>query len=81
MQRVAVAVERGAGACRGHGQEPVSVSRLRALLSSANLPIYFSSGIGYKWARPEATTALPVSITMIILDQIPREQRPRLGVR
>jgi len=57
LQLQRVAVERGAGACRGHGQEPVSVSRLRAPLSSANLPIYFSSGIDYRWARPEATTA------------------------
>ena len=57
LQLQRVAVERGAGACRGHGQEPVSVSRLRAPLSSANLPIYFSSGMDYRWARPEATTA------------------------
>ena len=35
------------------------MSRLRAPLSSANLPIYFenSSGMDYRWARPEATTA------------------------
>ena len=32
------------------------MSRLRAPLSSANLPIYFSSGMDYRWARPEATT-------------------------
>ena len=57
LQLQRVAVERGAGACRGHGQEPVSESRLRAPLSSANLPIYFSSGMDYRWARPEATTA------------------------
>ena len=57
LQLQRVAVERGAGACRGHGQEPVSVSRLRAPLSSVNIPIHFSSGMDYRWAQPEATTA------------------------
>ena len=57
LQLQRVAVERGAGACRGHGQEPVSVSRLRAPLSSANLPIYFSSGDDRRMQRARATTA------------------------
>ena len=39
-------------------QAPLSaLLRRKAPLSVVNLPIYFSSGADYKWARPEATTA------------------------